>query len=131
MSYRDFLATLIAEEVAHRAQTRIERSVRKAHFPFLRTIEEFDFTFQTSISSALLGQLPRARARERGKVALILFGPTGPARRTSPIAIAYRAIQNGRRALRGGHPHHRGSLQGRRQGGLGRALQSYVHPTSS
>jgi DNA replication protein DnaC len=46
-SYHDFLATLIAEEVGHRAQTRIERSVRKARFPFLRSIEDFDFTFQT------------------------------------------------------------------------------------
>src|SRR5439155_794683 len=26
-------------------ETRIERSVRKARFPFLRTIEDFDFTF--------------------------------------------------------------------------------------
>ena len=40
LSYRDFLATLMAEEVAHRAQTRIERSVRKAHFPFLRSSEK-------------------------------------------------------------------------------------------
>ena len=55
LSYRDFLTTLIAEEVAHRAQTRIERSVRKARFPFLRTIEEFDFTFQTSVRLQLLG----------------------------------------------------------------------------
>ena len=40
MSYRDFLEILISEEIAHRAQTRITRSVRKAKFPFLRTIEE-------------------------------------------------------------------------------------------
>jgi DNA replication protein DnaC len=45
MSYRDFLEILICEEIAHRAQTRITRSVRKAKFPFLRTIEEFDFIF--------------------------------------------------------------------------------------
>mgnify|MGYP001563529029 CR=1 FL=1 len=49
MSYRDYLAVLIGEEVAHRAQTRIERSVRRARFPFLATIEEFDFTFQSSL----------------------------------------------------------------------------------
>ena len=41
MSHRDYLATLMAEEVAHRAQTRIERSVRRAKFPFLATIETF------------------------------------------------------------------------------------------
>jgi DNA replication protein DnaC len=40
MSYRTFLELLCAEEIAHRAQTRITRSVRKARFPFLRTIEE-------------------------------------------------------------------------------------------
>jgi hypothetical protein len=35
MSYRTFLEILVAEEIAHRAQTRITRSVRKARFPFL------------------------------------------------------------------------------------------------
>lgn len=57
MSYRDYLATLVAEEVAHRAQTRISRSTRKAQFPFLATIENFDFTFQSSIRLATLGSL--------------------------------------------------------------------------
>ena len=37
MGYRDYLAFLMAEEIAHRAQTRIQRSVRKARFPFLGT----------------------------------------------------------------------------------------------
>lgn len=55
MSYRDFLALLMAEEVAHRAETRIQRATRKAKFPFLRTIEEFDFKLQTSVRLSLLG----------------------------------------------------------------------------
>lgn len=46
-SYRDFLAVVASEEVAHRAQTGIERRTRQARFPFLRTIDEFDFTHQT------------------------------------------------------------------------------------
>ncbi len=33
LGYRDFLAVLMAEEVAHRTQTRIQRCVRRAHFP--------------------------------------------------------------------------------------------------
>ena len=37
MSYRTLLEILFAEEIAHRAETRIQRSVRKAKFPFLRT----------------------------------------------------------------------------------------------
>src|SRR5206468_11916196 len=75
-SYRDFLATLIAEEVAHRAQTRIERSVHKARFPFLRTIEDFDFTFQTSVRLQLLGSYLGPELVTEGR-SLILYGPSG------------------------------------------------------
>src|SRR5690606_17285387 len=55
MSYRDYLATLIAEEIAHRAQTRITRAVRKArlHLPDLRAAPD-------------ARQPARSRAGERG-----------------------------------------------------------------
>ena len=76
MSYRDFLEILASEEVAHRAQTRITRSVRKARFPFLRTIEEFDFTFQTSIRLQMLGTLLGPELVSEGRCA-ILSGPPG------------------------------------------------------
>ena len=55
MSHRDYLAVLAAEEVAHRAETRIQRATRKAHLPSLCTIEESDFKLQTSVGAALLG----------------------------------------------------------------------------
>ena len=42
-SYRDFLALLVSEEIAHRQQTRIARMVRRARFPFLKTIDDFNF----------------------------------------------------------------------------------------
>jgi DNA replication protein DnaC len=98
MGYREYLACLMAEEVAHRTQTRIQRAVRRARFPFLKTIEEFDFTFQTSIRLALLGSFlgPELVAEGRG---LILCGPTGTGKTSLAIAIAYRAIQNGYDAL--------------------------------
>ena len=51
----DYLAVLMAEEVAHRAQTRIQRCVRRAHLPFLKTIDEYDFTFQSAVRLSLLG----------------------------------------------------------------------------
>jgi hypothetical protein len=57
MSYRTFLEILFAEEIAHRAETRIQGSVRKARFPFLRSMEEFDFTFQTRVHLKMLGNL--------------------------------------------------------------------------
>jgi hypothetical protein len=68
MSYRDFLEILVSEEIAHRAQTRITRSVRKAKFPFLRTIEEFDFTFQSSVRLQMLGTLLGPELVSEGQV---------------------------------------------------------------
>ncbi|MCC6740610.1 MAG: ATP-binding protein [Planctomycetia bacterium] len=98
MSYRDYLEILIAEEVAHRAQTRIERSVRRARFPFLATIEDFDFTFQTSIRQQLLGSYlgPELVSEARS---VVFLGPSGTGKTHLAISIAYRAIQNGCEAL--------------------------------
>ena len=94
MSYRDFLAVLVAEEVAHRGQTRITRSVRRAGFPFLATIEDFDFTFQTSVKMSLLGSFLGPDFVTEGR-SLILQGKTGRGKTHLAVAIAYRAIQNG------------------------------------
>ena len=98
LSYRDFLALLMAEEVAHRAQTRIERSTRKPRLSFLRTIEEFDFTFQTSVKLQLLGSYLGPELVSEGRN-LILWGPSGRGKTHLAVAIAYRAIQNGYDAL--------------------------------
>jgi DNA replication protein DnaC len=54
-SYRDFLALLLAEEVARRKQTRLQRCTRSAHFPFFKTIDEFDFTLQSTLRESLIG----------------------------------------------------------------------------
>jgi DNA replication protein DnaC len=94
MSYSDYLSVLVAEEIAHRAQTRITRSVRKAHFPFLGTIEDFDFTFQSSIKLQLLGSFLGPELVSEGR-SLVLSGPTGTGKTRLAIGIAYRAIQNG------------------------------------
>ena len=98
LSYRDFLAKLVVEEEAHRSQARIERAVRKAKFPFLRTIEEFDFTFQPSARRPLLDSYLGPELVSEGR-SLILAGPPGTGKSHLAIAIAYRAILNGYEAL--------------------------------
>jgi len=54
-SYRDFLALLLAEEVARRKQTRLQRCTRSAHFPFFKTIDEFDFALQSTLRESVIG----------------------------------------------------------------------------
>lgn len=82
-SYRDFLALLIAEEIAHRRQTRIARMVRRAHFPFFKTIDDFNFSMQSTVRLALLGSALAADFVTEGRC-LILGGNQGVGKRTSP-----------------------------------------------
>jgi DNA replication protein DnaC len=129
LSHRDFLALLIAEEIAHRAQTRVVRSVRKAHFPFLRTMEDFDFTFQTSVRLQLLGSYLGPELVSEGR-SLILCGPSGTGKTHLAIAIAYRAIQNGFEALFTSAAALIESLSvATRRGDLVATLTRYTHPS--
>src|SRR5208283_115364 len=48
-SCRELLGVLVTEEVAQRQQTRIQRAVHQAHFPFLKTVDDFDFSLQSSL----------------------------------------------------------------------------------
>jgi DNA replication protein DnaC len=97
-SYRDFLATLAAEEVAHRRQSRLRRRTTAAHFPFLKTIDEFDFALQSTLRISLLGSYlgPELVAEGRN---LVLYGKPGRGKTHLAVAIAYRALQNGYDAL--------------------------------
>jgi len=93
-SYRDFLALLLAEEVAHRKQTRLQRFTRKADFPFLKTIDEFDFSMQSTLKQSLLGSYLGPDFITEGR-SLIFYGKAGRGKTHLAVAIGYRAIQNG------------------------------------
>jgi DNA replication protein DnaC len=93
-SYRDFLAVLLAEEVAHRKQTRLQVFTRKAHFPFFKTIDEFDFSLQASLRHPLFASYFGPDFVTEGR-SLILYGKEGRGKTHLAVAIGYRAIQNG------------------------------------
>ena len=97
-SCRDFLVSLVTEEIAQRQQTRLQRATRDAHFPFLRTVEDFDFSLQSSLRRNLLGSYLGPELVSEGRNA-ILFGKSGRGKTHLAVAIAYRAIHNGFTAL--------------------------------
>lgn len=97
-SYEAFLQTLVAEEVAHRRETRLARAVRVASFPFLRTIDEFDFSYQSTLRLTTIGSLLSPDFITEGR-SVILEGKPGRGKTHLAIAIAYRAMQNGFDAL--------------------------------
>ncbi len=93
-AYEDFLTTLVLEEIAHRQQTRLQKVSRRAGFPFLKTIDDFDFTLQSTVRLPLIGSCLSPDFVTDGRC-LILSGKSGRGKTHLAVAIAYRAIQNG------------------------------------
>ena len=97
-SYHDFLARLFAEEVAHRQQTRIQRNAQRSCFPFLKTVDDFNFTHQSVVKLALLGSTLSPDFVTDGR-SVVFHGKPGRGKTHLAVAIGYRAIQNGFDAL--------------------------------
>ena len=128
MGYRTYLETLVAEEIAHRAETRVTRAGRKAQFPFLRTIEDFNFTFQSALRLQMLGSYLGPELVSDGRSA-VLSGPSGTGKTHLCIAIAYRAIQHGYEARFVSADTLIGRLShAAAKGRLESALEPFLHP---
>ena len=52
LTYVDFLARLLEAEASSRAERRLVAKTRLAHFPFQKTLADFDFGFQPSIDKS-------------------------------------------------------------------------------
>lgn len=127
-TYRDFLALLLAEEVAHRKQTRLQRCTRQADFPFLKTIDEFDFTLQSTLKHSLLGSYLSPDFITEGR-SLIFYGKAGRGKTHLAVAIGYRAIQNGFETLCTTAAELIEDLSNAsKRGQLQEALLTYIHP---
>ncbi len=126
--YREYLQRLVEEEIAHRQETRIARATHRARFPFLKTLEEFDFTFQKSIQRKALGPYLGPELVSGGRN-LILYGPPGVGKTALCIALAYKAIQYGADALFVTCTELIGDLAGARQRGQWpERLAHYLEP---
>ena len=127
-SFHRFLATVVAEEIAQRTHTRLARLSTRAQFPFLKTIEEFDFTYQSTVRLALLGSALSPDFVTEGR-SLVLLGKPGRGKTHLAVAIAYRAIQNGFEALFVTAAELIDELSAAfRSGRLAEALARFTHP---
>ena len=94
-SYEAFLTTLLEEEVFARDQVALERRIRTARFPSRnKTLENFDFTFQTSVKKQVLLHLASLRFVEAAHN-VIFLGPPGTGKTHLSIALGLRACQAG------------------------------------
>jgi DNA replication protein DnaC len=75
-SYAEFLLEALTAETEARRQRYLKTRLQLAHLPFVKTFEQFDFTFQPSIDERQIRELRTLRfVHEASNV--ILLGPPG------------------------------------------------------
>jgi DNA replication protein DnaC len=90
----ELLDHLLEEELCAREERRIRNALKLAAFPFLKTLDSFDFAFQPSIERARIMDLGALTFLGR-KENVLLLGPPGVGKTHLAIALAVRACQHG------------------------------------
>ena len=98
MSYMDFLATIITDEIARRNQKKLATALRRANFRSQKTLEEFDFGFNPNINRGLVMDLASCRFIDE-KVCVFIIGPCGTGKSHLAQALGHSAIRKGHSVL--------------------------------
>jgi DNA replication protein DnaC len=98
LPYPEFLALLIADEVARRELRRFATRLRRASFRTQKTLDQFDFDFNPNINLALIHELVTGCFIEE-KVAVFIAGPCGTGKSHIAQAIGHAAIRQGHDVL--------------------------------
>jgi len=92
--YKTFLTQALQTEWQGRYQRGIEARLRQARFPWIKTLEQFDFSFQPSLDRRQVRELAGLSFVERAHN-VILLGPPGVGKTHLAISLGVKAVEAG------------------------------------
>ncbi|MBS97891.1 MAG: AAA family ATPase [Oceanospirillaceae bacterium] len=98
LNYREFLEQALAQEWGGRHQKGLETRLKQARLPWIKSLEQFDFSFQPSIDRKLVRELSGLGFVERNEN-VILLGPPGVGKTHLAVALGVKAAEAGHRVL--------------------------------
>ncbi|MEM9599368.1 MAG: IS21-like element helper ATPase IstB [Acidobacteriota bacterium] len=119
---------LLQAQVSLRNARRLQTAMRSSRLPAIKTLADFDFSFQPSIQREQIESLHELGFVER-KENVVLLGPPGVGKTHLAISLAIQAAQNGRRVYYGTLADLVASLEEAQAAGkLARRLSVLSHP---
>lgn len=97
-TYLDFLDSLLREEIDAKQIKRVAMGITIAHFPAVKTLDDFDFKFQPGVDHRLVRELATGRFVANGENVL-LFGPPGVGKTHLAIGIGRAVVEAGHSVL--------------------------------
>jgi len=94
LTHAEFLELILQDELAIRGDRLVQRRVKAAGFRELKTLDQFDFSFNPSINKRQVYDLATCRFLQQARDVLWL-GPPGVGKSFLVQAIGYQAIKSG------------------------------------
>lgn len=98
LGFKEFLAEALETEWKGRHLKGVEGRLLQARFPWVKTIEQFDFAFQPSIDRKVIRELAGLTFVDRAEN-VVLLGPPGVGKTHLAIALGVKAIEAGHRVM--------------------------------
>ncbi len=92
--YKTFLVQALDTEWQGRHQRGIEARLRQARFPWIKTLDQFDFDFQPSLDRRQVRELAGMSFVERAHNVIVL-GPPGVGKTHLAISLGVKAVEAG------------------------------------